>query len=160
MIDFMVLGLPRSGTAWMANLLTTDNSICLHESFMTYSLNQIDEMEKDDKLLGISETSAIFDCDAINAHKAKKIIIERPLDEINASLMRIGFPMIDETFCKLLKNLEGYRIAFDDLFKHDKVALVYKQLLGKTLDKNRHSLLCSFGVENIYAIHAVRNLLQ
>lgn len=28
MLDFMIIGLPRSGTTWAANLLTTDAVLC------------------------------------------------------------------------------------------------------------------------------------
>jgi len=31
MKTFFIAGLPRSGTAWVSNFLTTDNSICLHD---------------------------------------------------------------------------------------------------------------------------------
>ena len=161
MIDFMVLGLPRSGTAWMANLLTTDTSLCLHESFMTTTIQQLDAREKQENhLLGICETSAIFIADEINKHPAQKIVIERPLMQINFSLARLGFPVANETTIKLLKSIEGYRIAFDDLFDYKKIASVYEWLIGKQLSQDRHKLLCSFGIENIFAIHAVRSLLS
>ena len=157
----MVLGLPRSGTAWLANLLTTDTSLCLHEAFMHYDIEQLDAREKPPAhRFGISETSAIFIPDEINQHSACKIIIERPIDEINLSLYRIGLPCIGEDCVKLLKNIEGYRIAFNDLFDANKVSMVYEMALNKPLDDERHALLCSFGVENIYAIHAVRNMMQ
>lgn len=161
MIDFMVLGLPRSGTAWLANLLTTDTSLCLHESFMTTTIQELDELEKSQgHLLGICETSGLFIADEINNHPSQKVIIERPLHEINFSLARIGFPLMPDETIKLLKNLEGYRIAFEDLFDYQKISFVYEQLIGKQLNKDRHQLLCSFGIENIFAIHAVRSMLS
>lgn len=161
MIDFMVLGLPRSGTAWLANLLTTDTSLCLHESFMHHDLKQLDSKENPPAhKFGISETSAIFIPDEINQHSAFKIIIERPIDEINLSLYRLGLPCIDDSFVKLLKNIEGYRISFNDLFEASKIAEAYKLALNKELNHERHALLCSFGIENIYAIHAVRSMMQ
>ena len=55
MIDFMVLALPRSGTAWVANLLTTDTSLCIHEAFMDHSIDDLDNRPHDG-LLGIAET--------------------------------------------------------------------------------------------------------
>ena len=34
-LDFAVLALPRSGTTWLANLLTTDTTLCRHDPFAT-----------------------------------------------------------------------------------------------------------------------------
>jgi hypothetical protein len=158
MIDYMVIALPRSGTAWVANLLTTGDDICLHESFMTETLETLDNKEHSG-LLGISETSAIFFEDEINRHPAKKLIIERPLDEINNSLINLGLYTFTPEINSLLNNIEGYKISFNDLFNEDVMGKAYKFLTGKEMNKDRHKLLCSFGVQNIFAIEAVRNML-
>ena len=158
MIDYMVISLPRSGTAWTANLLTTGDDICLHESFMTETLETLDN-KKHSGLLGISETSAIFFADEVNKHPAKKLIIERPLDEVNNSLMGLGFYTFTSEINSLLNSIEGYKISFNDLFNADSMGKAYEFLTGKEMNKDRHELLCSFGVQNIFAIEAVRNML-
>jgi hypothetical protein len=55
MLDFIVLGLPRSATTWLANWLTTDRSLCLHDPFAKTLPEQWDA---GGKRLGISCTGA------------------------------------------------------------------------------------------------------
>jgi len=158
MIDFMVLGLPRSGTAWMANLLTTDTSLCLHEPLIENSLEQLDSFDYKFKL-GISDTSAGFFAQKINNHPAKKVIINRTLDDMNFSLINLGFPTMTKKALEMLNAIDGYRINFDDLFEYKKIAFVYEFLIDKTLDKKRYDLLCKMNVQNTNAIHNVRKMI-
>lgn len=157
MIDFMVISLPRSGSAWLANLLTTDDSICLHESFIDHSIADLHEM-KHDGLLGISETSAAFIDDAI-AYSCKKLIVKRPIAEINGSLISIGlFAAFDKDSENALNNIEGYSINFKDIFDFDEMSKAYMYLLGKEMCKQRHTMLCKMNIQNYYAIDYVRGL--
>ena len=156
MIDFMVLGLPRSGTAWLANLLTTDDSICLHESLMSFSVPELDALPHYG-LLGISETAGLF-VDEVRKYPCKKLIVERPLTEINESLQSLGLPKFNVEYSHLLKETVGYRIQFSDLFKYEHMRDAYQYLLDKDLSKDRHSLLCSMNVQNKTAIETVRNM--
>ena len=156
MIDFMALGLPRSGTAWLANLLTTDDSICLHESLIDSTIEQLDQFEHDG-LFGIAETAGVFFPDAIN-HPCKKLIVDRPIAEINKSLHQLGLPTMPDVEVDLLSGIEGYKIAFKELFDFDAMQLAYKFLLNKDLSKDRHNLLCQMNVQNQYAISAVKRM--
>lgn len=158
MIDFMVIGLPRSGTAWLANLLTTDTSICLHEAFIDKTLEQLDVVGYFGKL-GISETSAIFHTEKINAHPAKKLIVERNVLPINHSLVRIGLPMIPNTFVQLLEQIDGYRIKYQDIFNYEIMSKAYEYLLDKKLSYERHRLLVNLNVQNQTAIRVVKGML-
>jgi hypothetical protein len=158
MLDFMVLALPRSGTAWVANLLTTDTSLCIHEAFMDNSINDLDTRSYDG-MLGIAETSAFTKVDEINQHSAKKLVIERPFNEVNESIAKLGFKAMPSYSDDLMIQLKGYRIAFKDLFNYDIMAEAYYYLLRKELNQERHRMLCQMNIENTVAIERVRGLV-
>jgi len=158
MIDFMVLALPRSGTAWAANLLTTDTSLCIHEAFIDHSINDLD-IRPYDGMLGIAETSAFIRVDELNLHSAKKLIIDRPFDEINKSIAELGFKAMPSYSADLMIQLKGYRIAFKDLFNYDIMAEAYYYLLRKELNQERHRMLCQMNIQNTAAIERVRGIV-
>jgi hypothetical protein len=157
MIDFMVLGLPRSGTAWLANLLTTDDSLCLHESLMCHSMADLDAIPHYG-FLGIAETAGLF-IDEVRLHPCKKLIVERPLNEINKSLRTLGLPEFNVEYKHIFKETVGYKIQFSDLFKFEHMRDAYGYLLGKELSKDRHHLLCNMEVQNKKAIDDVKRML-
>jgi hypothetical protein len=158
MIDFMVLALPRSGTAWVANLLTTDTSLCIHEAFMDHSIDDLDTRSYDG-LLGIAETSAFIRVDELNLHSAKKLIIDRPFDEINNSIVKLGFKAMPSYSADLMIQLKGYRIAYKDLFNYEIMSEAYYYLLRKELNQERHKMLCQMNIQNTAAIERVRGIV-
>ncbi len=158
MIDFMVLALPRSGTAWVANLLTTDTSLCIHEAFMDHSINDLDTRSYDG-LLGIAETSAFIRVDEINQHSAKKLVIDRPFDEIYKSIVELGFKAMPSYSADLMIQLKGYRIAYKDLFNYEIMSEAYYYLLRKELNQERHKMLCQMNIQNTAAIERVRGIV-
>jgi len=157
MIDFMVLGLPRSGTAWLANLLTTDDSYCRHEAFWKSTLVQLDLIDAPGKF-GVSETSAYCIPDVLNDHSARKLIVTRPLNEINKSLKSLNLPKMTNDHVDALNSIQGYRIDFNDLFVFNKMAKAYNFLLDKELSSCRHSMLCDMNVQNKSLIKEVQKL--
>ena len=158
MIDFMVLALPRSGTAWIANLLTTDSSLCIHEAFMDISIDDLDNRPYDG-MLGIAETSAFTKVDEINQHSAKKLVIERPLNEVNESIAELGFKAMPSYSADLMIQLKGYRIAYKDLFNYEIMSEAYYYLLRKELNQERHKMLCQMNIQNTAAIERVRGIV-
>lgn len=95
MIDFMVLGGPRSATTWAANLLTTDNTLCMHDPLLEYTRAYLDQIVIPGKKLGISCTSSLLFPEWLATHPAKKIILWREPREINVALGRLGLTPID-----------------------------------------------------------------
>lgn len=95
MISFMVLGGPRSATTWVANLLTTDHTLCLHDPLLEYTRAYLDQIVIPGKKLGISCTSALLFPEWLAAHRAKKIILYREPREINVALEQLGLTPID-----------------------------------------------------------------
>jgi len=154
----MILGLPRSGTAWVANLLTTDHSICVHESFIHHTLEELDKQFLGLRF-GISETSAIYQIEAINAHLAPKLIIERSLTDINDSLKKMSFPLMPDDSIDMLNQIEGYRIQFKDLFDPIVMSKVCRTVFGLPFNIHRFNLLCDMNVQNHTAIELVREMV-
>lgn len=97
MISFMVLGGPRSATTWMANLLTTDSTWCIHDPFLEYTLDQITQIYIPDKKIGISCTAALLHTDWVNKQDCPKIILYRHPREINESLRALGMTELEQT---------------------------------------------------------------
>ena len=118
-LSFMVLGGPRSATTWMANLLTTDSTLCFHDPFLEYTLDQVTQMYIPEKRIGISCTAAILHPEWVNSQRCPKVILYRDPDEINASLRQLG--MIELEVKKHNIRLQGIKAAmyrWEDVFKH------------------------------------------
>lgn len=104
MVSFMVLGGPRSGTTWLANLLTTDNTLCLHDPLLEHKAAVLDQMQIPGKRIGISDTSALLYPEWLWPHSAKKVMLWRNPDEFNVALRRLGLREIPpENFAKWIK---------------------------------------------------------
>lgn len=147
MLSFIVTGLPRSGTTWVANWLTTDNTLCIHDPAYKYKLEELDILQTD-KLLGVSCTGLWKLTSFLNEHKARKIIIHRDLNEVNNSLVHdIETTPISESDCKLLDDIEGLHIQFHDLFNPVKAKELYEYALNKPFDPVRHAYLVEMNVQ-------------
>ena len=148
MIDFMVLGGPRSATTWAANWLTTDTTFCLHDPLLEYTVRQLENMTIPGKRVGMSCTSALMWPDWVNAHPARKILLYRDLNEINSSLLRLGLVELDRAshLARLdaVKKIPVFR--YEQLFvpKYAEIAANY---LGVPWDVHRHDLLCQMNVQ-------------
>ena len=95
MIKFMVLGGPRSATTWVANWLTTETTMCLHDPLLEYDRRQLDVMTIPGKEIGISCTSTLLFPEWYLKHPARKILLYREPDEVNRSLEALGLPALD-----------------------------------------------------------------
>lgn len=94
MKTFFITGLPRTRTAWFANLFTYKDSFCFHEAFKTH--DTIDEYAKSiDKLpykySGNSDCSIPFIINDLMSiyPKSKIVVIERDIDEVYNSLIKL-----------------------------------------------------------------------
>lgn len=140
----MIIGLPRSGTAWAANLFTTDTTHCIHDPLGDYHYSELDSI-KSDKELGIACTAIWAFKDFVNNHNARKVIIHRDISEINFSLENVGLPYMPNGVERLLHGIDGFHILFDDFISNPKEA--YEYLLGKKFDSERFSLLKNLLIE-------------
>jgi hypothetical protein len=144
MIEFMVLGLPRSGTTWAANWLTTDQSLCLHDPLNEYHYNDIDKIESYGRRLGVACTGLYLWTDWLNKHPARKVILHRPVGEIKYSLREHGIHL--KIFKpQLLHRIEGFHVDWRDLFNNPKP--IYEFLLKRKFDPLRHEFLNTYNVQ-------------
>jgi hypothetical protein len=144
MIEFMVLGMPRSGTTWAANWLTTDTTLCLHDPLARYSKEQLDSIESG-KTLGTSCTGLGNFPEWLNAHPARKVILHRDAAEVVGSLNDNGFcgyQPID------LDAIRGMHCDWRALW--DRPRKIYEFLLEQPFDADRHQLLGEMNVQPDY----------
>ncbi len=159
MIDFMIVGLPRSGTAWLANWFTTERSICWHEPLWQRSLAELDAM-KGAGLFGIADTQlTLMDADELNRHPAKKMIVHRELGDVNFSLAKLGLPAMQDEHKWKLDEIGGYHITFHDLFHVERFRPAAEWLLPVAFDTARYSLLKNLNIQNAQAIKEAKAAL-
>lgn len=141
MLDFMILGLPRSGTTWAANWLCTDLTHCIHDPLYTTHYSDLDNLDKNGKRLGVSCTGLYFFPDFVNEHPAKKLVIYRPLEEINESLASISLPLLTMADVRQLEQINGMYCTMSALFDPVFAKLFYEHLTGLPFDAQRHAEL-------------------
>lgn len=144
MISFMIIGLPRSGTTWAANWLTTERSLCLHDPLFEYHYDQLDKIECD-RTLGVSCTGLWNFTDWLNRHPARKVILHRSLTDVNASLEECGMPRLGASVLPLLSAVKGMHVEWTEIF--DKPEPIHDFLLGDGFDAIRHAELRKMHVE-------------
>jgi len=163
MLDFMVIALPRSGTTWASNWLTSDKVHCIHDPLAMYRYNELDSI-KSNKILGISCTAIFTYKDYVNKHSARKLILHRSIDEINVSLVAAGMAgIIPASWQNALDDIEGLHIPWTDIFNHPKD--IYEYLTELPFDEERFAELRQMRIEpyqaNVpYNPDALRELLS
>lgn len=140
----MVIAAPRSGTAWAANWLTTDTTLCLHDPLWRQHYESLDSIASQ-KRLGVACTGLAQFQRYTLAHKARKVILHRDLREIDASLAAIGMPPCDPDFDGLLSAIPGMHVHWSALFESPRA--IYEHLLERPFDAERHRALCDLEVQ-------------
>lgn len=129
MIDFAVMGLPRSGTTWVANWLTTDRSFCLHDPWLYGNVPAAWPAPKPDRLFGISCTGSYVYEGWMKSLTCPIVKIIRDPNECEKSLAKFGFvgfiPRLDMHFA----SVNGLTIHMENLWKEDCARLVWNYLL-------------------------------
>lgn len=143
-LDFIVLGYPRSGTTWIANWLTTDRTLCLHDPF---SHGAPETWPRDGRFRGISCTGAYVMPDWLGGYDCPIAVIDRDVDDCERSLRAIGMPDC-RAVLPTLAAARGRRFAFDDLWHADGAAALWDFLLPEIpFDALRYELLQSMQVQ-------------
>ena len=142
MLDFMVISLPRSGSTWASNWLTTDKVFCKHDPLYSMHYTEFDEkLSVPGTLNGISCTGIWRWVDWVNRHPAKKLILRRDLKDINKSMNEIGLRSLDKFDEIALMQVGGWHVNFSDLFDTDKAEIIWKYLTGTEFNARRHQEL-------------------
>lgn len=140
----MVIGLPRSGTTWTANWLTTDTTLCIHDPLYKFHYSDFDRIPSK-KTLGIACTGLYAFPDFVNSHPARKVILRRNINEINDSLEKIGVPFIHREAEEMIDKLNGWHVNWDVIFKEPQD--IYEFLLQKPFDFERHKFLNELNIQ-------------
>ena len=148
MLDFAILGLPRSGTTWAANWLTTDNSLCLHDPLVNRTLDQLQDWAFEmGHWKGVACTGLWMFPDWVKDNVACVVLVDRPVADVNRSLIDIGLGSMPDQAVEAFMAFPGKRVAMADLFKRETAAEIWGYLLGPVeFNAERHQLLTGFMV--------------
>lgn len=154
MLDFMIIGLPRSGTTWAANWLTAGDVFCVHDPLykVHYSEWDTNRVHFPHPMLynniGISCTAIWRFPEYVNAHPANKIVVIRDFDEIQSSLGQIGMPYLNDDAPFQLEDIEAPRVQYTDLFDPERAPRIWEKLVGSVgFCPLRHRALCEIHME-------------
>lgn len=150
MLEFMVLAAPRSGTTWAANWLTTETLLCLHDPVLEHHPEDLDRFQvKRGTQLGVSCSALALLPDFVNAHPARKVVLHRPFEEINLSLLSIGLTPLDaKRWDDSLTRIKGWHLHWDAMFDTARAAEIYEHLTKRVdFSVQRHSELVKMYVE-------------
>src|SRR5512139_2385718 len=102
MVDFAVIALPRSGTAWAANWLE-----CEHEPL---------DPEAALRLRGFTSTAAWMWPDFVYENVRRWVILERNPNECSKSLQAQNYPPLTQQMVDAYAAMRGPRFHYTDLF--------------------------------------------
>jgi hypothetical protein len=142
----MIIGLPRSGTTWAANLFSTDAVLCHHDPLYHTHYSEWDEKLTPDAAcpVGVSCTGIWRWAEWLNKHQARKVILHRDGAAIADSMRQIGLPGIDLLDAQnKLMSVIGLHVPHTDLFDPEKCCKLWNYLIGDSVPFNwvRHALL-------------------
>lgn len=143
MIDFLVMGLPRSSTTWLANLLTTGNTLCLHDPF-AYGLPE--QWPRDARRFGISCTGAYLLPKWVASLDCPIAVIERDPEDCNASLAGMGWGDVSGCLESFMA-APGKRFKWSSLWNEDKARELWAYLTPEPFDSIRYRMLTEIQVQ-------------
>jgi hypothetical protein len=144
MISFAILGLPRSGTTWAANWLTSDGVVCHHDPIAYIGP---DEMYRLDG--GIACTGLWMRPDLVAQLDCPIVCLERDPDEVNASLEAINLTPMAPKWFDLYRDTPGHRFNYKALFD-ERAAEIWHILRGDGFDAKRHAELVKMNIQPQY----------
>ena len=161
MLDFAVLALPRSGTTWAANWLTTDTSICWHDPAAYATPFEIEAKHSSAKFRGISCTESwLFHW----APPERTIVLERPVDEINESLLGLGLPILPQHMIDVFEWVPGRRVPYRAIFD-ERAKEIWEFLIPSIpFNAERHEQLVQMSIQPDFSIppdtSSIRRVIQ
>lgn len=146
MLDFVVTGLPRSATTWLAAFLTTNDSLCLHDPF---SLGWPDKWERDGRRFGISCTGVYLMPEILERQDCPVVVIERDPADCEQSIERMGFKESHIPRLKsMLDKVDGWRFPYAELWVEARARELWGYLLpGLPFDRLRYRQLAQMQIQ-------------
>lgn len=150
-MDFIIVSFPRSGSTWAANWLTSADTYCAHDPLYQSHFRDFDAVIGEaaaGRVAGIACTGTGWLWpEWVNQHPARKLILRRPVAEVNASLRKIGWPSMPINAEARLSEVEGWHVPYTDLFDTNKAAVIWRYLTTRPFDAARHAQLVQMRVE-------------
>jgi hypothetical protein len=127
--------MPRSGSAWLANFLTSDGLVCHHDPLGRMSFPEVNNLD------AAVDTGAYLFKDYLRANKYFALV--RDVVECNESLKRLGLPEIAED-----QRLEIPTFHYEKMFDVGYLAEVWSQVRGIGFDSERAKFLIDLNVQH------------
>lgn len=152
MLDFMIISLPRSGSTWAANWLTTERALCVHDPLWTMPPDEIAqgvERLAPDRIRGIACTGLWRWPSWINAQPGRKLILRRDRGEVERSMQRLGLPRLPGLADRKLAAIKGTHIDWRALFDPEAARSIWDFLTDgrEPFDQARHASLAAMRIE-------------
>lgn len=153
---FMIIGLPRSMTAWLAAFFTDGDCICYHEPGVRFSsIADLSELFSRSEYAhtGVSDTAlGFFSEDIIEPMQLKTVIIERDVFDVENSLHDLGFKpnnlcyLLSERLANIVDSQFVLRISFESLQEKDTIENIAKHI-GVPFNGDRFDILSGMNIE-------------
>lgn len=132
MTNFYTLGLPRTRSVWLSNVLSQGNSIAFHEGLSIFGCQSLPARNKNH--VGSCDTNPLN-----HVERAPLVIIERNKADVVESYLRAFDNPFDRPFRPFVESMiekmshelakyQGLRINYNDLNKYNKIVEIIKFL--------------------------------
>lgn len=158
MIEFAIIGAPRSGTAWFAAVITALGGTCRHEPTR---FSTVEEMSEEDESFGIADTGLFLYPEIVNSLNCPVIVIERDHNDIQKSLNTLGMGLPPGCLDQL-QRIEGRRIKFHDLFNDFEKFFRCAEILvsaSKPYAREVWEIFREMNIQNTEAIRHTQNFM-
>lgn len=140
MIDFAVIALPRSGTAWASVWLDAT-----HDPLATLSLDEM-EIATD----GVACTALWLHPEWVYKNIKRWIILENDPSHMNEWAVNNGYLPITKEYIDKFYSLRGPRMLYYDLFDKNKAKAIWEYLKPNIpFDEKRYSRLSSMNIQTV-----------
>jgi len=164
MSNFLVIGLPRSRTAWLANFLTYDGNFCYHEGLNGCSTIE-EYKDKLGKDKGDSNTGImLFDFEKYFPN-TKVIIIDSDIKKSVKFGKEVYSEDIEDAMIKAkhrLDSIKGLHINVDNI--NSSLKKIWEYVSDKPFNKDRAAMLIKLNIQvndpfdiDVEAIHKFRS---
>lgn len=134
-MKFLIYAMPRSGGAWLSNLLTYDGLYCHHEPLGKIPPEELHTLD------AAVDTAAYLFKDKIKADKCFALV--RDICESNKSLARLGLPQIAQ------QQVDGiHTFHYEKLFDVDYLETLWGMVRGTPFDRKRAKMLIELNVQH------------
>jgi hypothetical protein len=146
-LAFRVFGLPRSGTTWVANWLTTHDSICWHDPCEWATPGDVEQWAR------CQRRPAGICCTGLWLHRSWRpevptLLLDRPREEVQRSMVAKGLPELPGWALDAWDDLPFERVTLLDLLDEDNAARAHGYLLPTVVfDRQRHAELAKMKIE-------------